>query len=577
MEPDYSDPRNYLKEGIAKTEILNTESRFIVCSYFWGRNNRSKNSIRGMTYGQQADRLVENCKKLGLNYNVVEFPIFAEKKIYQIALGLKGEFIMNCLNDFPDYNVIFLDADLQILQYPHLFEIDADCFFLNWNEYEYKCYNPYQIELPGGILGFANNHAARTMLGILNEYMINHLHLAEDKSFSGIITRHFMNTYLRCVWLPYNYMYMFQNHKYDPTLGKYTKVVSLEEDLENEDYRLSDIVVIHEDFETGMLDDVFNERVGKKSRWPPNVYRQLGEKLRCEKVTYRNYVDFNLNAEQRRHYRVDFKLRQHAKVYTNVKLQKMDTKVKAHLKHIDLESRMDAALIVSIVDKHTPLEKISKFRKGCKDQDLNYLIYEAKGDANAVCKPSLFYKILKKYKRNICYLDIDYEIKRTPELFKVKNMDFMTFNLNNTNIKGIGECSDMRILRMLNDNLYFFAWNNVTTQFLKIWCEFNKNLKNQHKNLEYAFNISLAINKMRCYWLPKKYLMGPVLHFSNNATFKFFNNRYTDDAFKKLTRALSQCGLKSPLNYGEPLKEHYRGSKHSSTYHNRYGKRFIEF
>jgi hypothetical protein len=573
---DYSDPRNYLKNGIAKTEILNINSRFIVCSYFWGRDNRSKNSIKGMTYGQQADRLVENCKNLGLNYNVVEFPIFAEKKIYQTALGLKGEFIMNCLNDFPDYNVIFLDADLQILRYPHLFEIDADCFFLNWNEYEYKCYNPYQVELPGGILGFANNHAAKTMLSILNDYMINHLNLAEDKSFSGIITRHFMNTYLRCIWLPYNYMYMFQNHKYDPTIGKYTKVVTLEEDLENEDYRLNDIVVIHEDFETGMLDDVFSERVGKKSRWPPNVYRQLGEKLRCEKVTYRNYVDFNLTNEQRREYRVDFKLRENAKVYTNVKLRKIKDDLKVNIKHIDLESQTDMALIVSIIDKKTDLEHISRFRKNCKQLNLNYVIYESKKNAESVCKPSLFYKILRKYKKNICYIDIDYEIKKSPELLGVKNMDFMTINLNSTHIQGIQECSDMRILRMLNDNLYFFAHNDVCLQFLRIWCEFNENLKNQHKNLEYAFNISLAINKMRCYWLPKEYLMGPILHFSKEATFKFFNNRYTNNIFKKLTRSLAQCGIKSPLKYGEPLKEHFYGSKHSTTYHNRYGKRFIE-
>jgi len=570
----YADPRNYLNDGISQSEILNPKSRFIICSYFWGRNNRSRNSIKGMTYGQQADRLVENCKRLNLNYNVVEFPIFAERKIYQIALGLKGEFIMKCLNEFPDYNVIFLDADLQILRYPHLFEIDADCFFLNWNEYEFKCYNPYQIELPGGILGFANNHAAKTMLSILNAYMINHLHLAEDKSFSGIITRHFMNTYLRCVWLPYNYMYMFQTHKYDPKLGRYTHVSTLEEDIENEDYRISDITIIHEDFETGMLDDVFEQRVGKKSRWPPNVYRQLGEKLRCERVIYRNYLDFNLTKEQRKAYRVDFRDRANAKVYENVKLRPIKTiRHFPKVRHIDLENEPDYALIITLVTKDTTLETIKRFRENCRKHQLNYIVFES--GKKIVSKPDFFHAVLKRYKRAICYLDPHFEIKQDPELLRVKNMDFMTFNLDAVHITDPA-CSDLRILKTLNDNFYFFSYTKPVLQFLQIWSEFNKRLDNQHKNLEYAFNISLAINKLRCYWLPKEYILSPVLSYPPELAFSFFNNRYTDTTFSKLTRSLAQCGIKKPLNFGEPLPEHYRGSKHGTVYHNRYGKRFLE-
>ena len=81
------DPRDYLKGGIAKSEILNKDSRFIICSYFWGRNNRSKNSIRGMTYGQQADRLVENCKNLDLIIMLLSFPFLLKRKFIKLLWG----------------------------------------------------------------------------------------------------------------------------------------------------------------------------------------------------------------------------------------------------------------------------------------------------------------------------------------------------------------------------------------------------------------------------------------------------------------------------------------------------------
>lgn len=570
------DPKDYLKNGYSRTEILDKNSSFIITSYYWGENNVNSNSIKGITYGEQANRLIDNCKKLKLNYNIVHFPIFNENKMYQIALGLKGEFIMNCLNLFPKYKVIFIDSDLQILQYPHLFDIDADCYFVNWNEYDTSCYNPYQIELPGGILGFSNTHGAKTMLKILNDYMIGHLELAEDKSMSGIISRHFMNTYLRCVWLPYNYMFMFRQHQYDASIGKYTKTSTLEKELINENYTLSDIVMIHEDFETGMLDDVFEKRV-TKSRWPPNTYKQLGEKLRCQTVKYRNYVNFNLNKNQLKHYKKDFRFKEKENVYKNVMLKPIRKikDIKRFREYLNYDNTYP--IIVSLIDNDVNESVIDNFINKCKFLNLNYVIYNSSKDYTKINKPQLFHKILKKYKKNICFIDIYYEIKKLPTLLNVQNIDFMTINLNNTNIKSY-LCSDMRILRTLNDNLYFFAYNNIVLEFLQIWNEFNhKNIKFQHKNLEYSFNISLAINKMRCYWFPKKYILGPILHFNKKFQFNFFNNNYPkNSSYRKITKSLAQCGLKPPLNHGRISKEHRTGSKRGTKYNNKYGKQFLQ-
>lgn len=572
---DYNALKNYLNDGIVQSEILNEKSTFMICSYWWGNGVINKNSVRGLTYDQQVDRLITQCRKLKINYYFIRFPIFEQKGMYQIALGLKGEFIMRCLLQFPKYKVIYIDTDLQILQYPHLFDIDADCYFLNWNEYDFDCYNPFQLELPGGILGFANTHGARTLLTILNSYMIKNLHLAEDKSFSGIITRHFMGTYLRCVWLPLNYMYMFGKHKYDPTIGKYTYIADFKHELKNEDYKLRDLVMIHEDFETGALDDVFFQRVGKVSRWPPNVYRQLGEKLRCLKVTFNNYVDFNLNKNQLKDYLPDFKIREAEDVYKNKKLIK-DVSTNIHCKlHSKNLKDVSNYILVSLFDNKISKEVITSFKEYCNRFNINYLLYKSnKKDYTKISKPTLFLSILKQYKKNIVYVDITTQLKRDPILFKVKNMDFMTINLNNTSVTKT-KCSDLRILKTLNDNLYFFAYNNVVLDFLKIWYEYNDDLEFQHKNLEYAFNKSLVTNRLRCYWFPKEYLVGPILKYTQIN--EFFNHNYPNKNMRKFTKSVQQCSIKPSLDDGLPRKTHYYGSNNGSVYHNRYGKLFLEF
>lgn len=574
---EYEKMKDYLKDGIVQTEILNDNSTFMICSYWWGEGNVNKNSVHGLTYDQQVSRLIDQCRKVGVNYYFVRYPIFEQKGMYQIALGLKGEFIMNCLKQFPKYKVIYIDTDLQLLRYPHLFDIDADCYFLNWNEYDFNCYNPYQLELPGGILGFANTHGARTMLTILNNYMIKNLHLAEDKSFSGIITRHFIGTYLRCVWLPFNYMYMFSHHKYDPSIGKYTHVATYQEELRHEDYTFRDLVMVHEDFETGALDDVFFQKVGKISRWPPNVYRQFGEKLRCLKVKFRNYIDFNLTKAQLKDYLPDFKIKHQENIYKNKRLvvtEKVQGKPEFTLKQQNLNNS-NKFLMVSLYDNKTDKQIIQQFIDYCNKYKLDYLLYKSnKRNYKKVSKPILFQHALQTFKRNIAFVDINTQLKNEPKLFNVKNMDFMTINLNNTSITDT-KCSDMRILKTVNDNLYFFAYNDVVLNLLKIWKEYNDHLLFQHKNLEYAFNISLAINKLRCYWLPKEYILGPVFKYTQINS--FFNTMYPNKQLRKFTRELQQCGLKPSLQDGLPRKTHHYGSAHASIYHNRYGKLFLEF
>lgn len=541
---------------IVYSEIINTKSTFILSGYFWGRSRVNENSVDSLTYLQQVERMISTCRKHKINYYFVEYPIFEQKQLYITALSLKSQFILNTLDKFPNLKVINVDTDFTILQYPHIFDMDADCFFINWY-YDNDCLNPYQLELPGGVLGFANTHTAKVVLNVLNNYILKHPNLAEDKTFSGIFTRNFFNIYCRCVWLPYNYMYMFLSHDYDQSTSKYTRVSGYTRELKDSPYSKNNLVIVHKDLETHELDNVRSKRLGTKSIWPPNFYRQQGQKLRClNGITFNNYVNYGHTKAQIKHFSIDF---QERTGYKNLLLPEIHINtVKLARPEEHLVNNMNF-VVVSLYHKDTDESVIQRFKNKCTQYKYDYVLFTASKKIN---KAILFYKTLTKYKKNIVYVDINHAIK-CDLIWSVKNMDIMTYNINNT-----PKCYDPRVLNTANDNLYYLSYNKLVLQFLHIWSHYNKNLDYQHKAFEYAFNKSLSVNKLRCYWLPSTFLVGKI------------NNNYSNSqlVMKQFIKQLPQCGIKPKLTAdGDTLPTHYFGSKSSQQPYNRYGQLFLEY
>lgn len=555
------------------SQILNEKSSFILTGYYWGANRINENSIYKLTYQQQVDRLISHCHKYKTNYYFVYYPIFELKKMYIEALSLKSQFILNTLEEFPHLKVINIDTDFSLQAYPHIFDADADCFFINWY-FKNNCSNPYQLELPGGVLGFANTHNAKTTLNILNNYILKHPNLAEDKTFSGIFTRHFFNVYTRTVFLPYNYMYMHQNHVYIPGKG-YTHIASDKEEFSDNIYSKKDIVIAHKDLETYELEDVRKKRIAGNI-WPPAFYRQQGQKLRCfnnNDIQFINYINYGLKGKQIKQFMIDFKERASYNTFVNKELPELrkSSIEKLHAKkNFGDSSKTFTPLTITIVDNDTEISVIEKFKENCNKYNLDYIIYSnssRRGGAEPhIDKSILFSRTLKKYKRNILYLDINLDFK-FPKIFTVKNMDLITINMNTSS----DHCYDPRILKTANDSIYYFAYTPIVLEFLQIWNHFNKDLSNQHKNMEYAFNKSLSINKLRCYWLTNK----EIISFKNLE----YNNVYTKNQskMKRFTNTLPQCGLKQKLDrYGNTDSSHYYGSKYRQG-NDVYSKLFLEF
>ncbi|NDD53118.1 hypothetical protein EBZ39_04425 [bacterium] len=569
----------YLKNTEIRTSIMNPNSTFILVSYYWGESVINTGSVRGLTYGEQVKRMIADCERLRINYYFVRTLDFEVSGSYQKALSYKPHFITHALDRFPKYKCIFVDTDLQILKFPHLFEVDADCWFLNWNEYDWNCYNPFQLVLPGAVLGFANTHASKTMLKILTDFMHTHSLLAEDKSFSGIITRHFMNVYLRCIWLPETYMYMFESHKYSPETSSYTFVADIDYEMkQNGVYKREDLVMIHEDFETGNLDDVYKKRVGR-NRFPPNFNRQQGEKLRCLDVIFKNYKTFGLTPVQAEEYRVDWEHKAKNKVITNSSL---DTCNITGGRNVLITQETLSTPFVVVTRTHANDTGIDAFRKEMQRLGMSYAIY--KGDPG-VSLAMFFREALNLHKTAIRYIPITHLFrKKIPQLFYVKNMDFMTPNMNV--MYSLSNCSDPRVLKALPNSVYCFDYNSLVMDFL---CIVQSHTRKSHitrnteyRVFEYVFNITFAVNKMRCYWMGKEYVMGNVFRaFRSRNDLKSQLRNDTRKVSKKvrtLTKKMEQCGLKPPLNIdSDPLPTHNYGSRYGAIFHNRYSARFLEY
>jgi hypothetical protein len=509
-------------------KIFNKDSNFILVSYFWGRNNVNKGSIYKLTYGEQVKRIIEDCTKLEVNYYFVEFPELT-KKSYQEALSYKPSFIKGCLDKFKNKSCIFVDTDLRVLKYPYIFESESDLFFINWNFFDHQCHNPYQIVLPGAVLGFGNSRIARQILDLLIANLKSHQ--SEDKSFSGLLTRYFLTTYARCIWLPSTYLYMFDKHTYEPGKG-YTNVVNYSKELKNSGYKLSDLVLVHEDFETGALDDIYNEKISKV-RYPPQVDRQLGQKLRClKRINYYYYKNWGMSSKQYSQHKID--------IVDNTKF-----KIKTVPKYIKPEFDI---LEEKLIYKSTFLI-LTTTKSNLDNYNVNYIIVDK-------ISPSVIYSIMKKSKDyNILILQ-NFKLKQYPKVLDNNlELDFICYNSNNSTVS----CNDPRILNTRNENLLYLSNNHLIRQFLLIW--------NELGDLQFSFNKTLAINKLRCFW------------FKDNQISKFVKIDKTTYKKKKITnkfrKRLEQCGIKPKLNDEDVTKSHYSGSISKKKEFSKYNKFFL--
>lgn len=112
---------------------------YIITSYY--TNNTPYKQVMN-------DYLLKSLKILGIDYHVE--PI-RDMGSHQKNANYKPKFILEEMNKYADKNIVFLDADAEVLQIPVLFDqlkCDIACHELNWSTWYNKPSNIKEL-LPG--------------------------------------------------------------------------------------------------------------------------------------------------------------------------------------------------------------------------------------------------------------------------------------------------------------------------------------------------------------------------------------------------------------------------------------------
>ena len=509
---------------------LDHNNKFYLASYYWG-DYTNKNSIHGYTYDQQVKNLISDCEKFKVNYFFLK--INHKEFNYQDLLNLKPSFVYYCITRIPKLACIFVDTDLRMLKYPELLNTDNDVFVMNWFITETQCVSPYTFHIPGAVFGFGNTPETKLFLEKLIEHQPNTM---EDMYMSMVLTRDFISIPLRVLALPTTYLFMFLDHKYTPP--KYTYINSFAKELKTQGYRKNDIVFVHYDFETGSLDDVYEEKI-KFDRFPKNYNSVMGKKLRCVSKKFIYYSNFGLNKEQEKQMLSDTKKFRKSMTIKRVK------ELTPYTLRIPNPSSGTTNILLTLYDNKTSSKFITNFVKTARHNNIRFILLKTKS-IKKVNLPKLFYTVLSLTREGTCvgfFPDITRRIKSSyVKCLHKTNIDFCTENTNANNGKK-SKCFDPRVLYSEKINFMMLKNCNVVKQFISIWNEHNKHTKEQHISLNNAFNVSMALPRLRCNWIPtqltEKRLSGKIL-FGNN---------------------VEQCGTKEELDDGEPIRAHYFGSK----------------
>ena len=261
---------------------------FVVCSRWWGRGKYPINNKK-YTYEKIAQRLKQNCKRLGLKYYIIEFPELT--KIHpQIAINKKAEFISNCLKRFD--RVLYVDIDMIIHKFPTLFENNyhVDFMAFNWN-YDSRLddVDPFILELASQVLYFQKSWASLKLLELWKKEIKRRPKAADDRLLAYTFYTQKAIRWCRVDWLPFEYDY--NKNPFDD---------------DNDKVAIKGIkpVISHPDVQSDSNNEVFVKNFGNINRVPNNTDLS-------SKVKKRNFCIGVMNRPHMKAFHRDLALKQY--------------------------------------------------------------------------------------------------------------------------------------------------------------------------------------------------------------------------------------------------------------------------
>jgi hypothetical protein len=174
------------------------------------------------------------CEKTKVNYLQVNTEF--ERLDYQFGINGKPLFIKRVLDAVKPRAVVYIDGDMWMLKYPHIFDLEnVDFMARGWNidprtkekAMEKPYFDPYTLETSGGTMYFANTVAARELLDAWYEATGKEKKKADDRILSQVFTEDSMILKTNTIQLPVEYLWLTDLYK--PYLKGPADAASLED------------------------------------------------------------------------------------------------------------------------------------------------------------------------------------------------------------------------------------------------------------------------------------------------------------------------------------------------------------
>jgi hypothetical protein len=311
-----------------KPTIVNPNSNFVIVTYWWGRGNLNKNTSRpcpteenpvvkpeditkqAIKYDVMIKKWKRACIRANCNYLAIEYPEFAVRGGYQLAINAKPLFIKRALGLCDGRAVVYIDGDMVVNKYPAIFDMkDYDFMARHWNidprstrHYnKLACFDLTSFETSGGIMYFNNTYNSHLILNkwISYTFIKSQEGKADDRIISLIITgnKKFMFNIkmmflpLEFLWLTDKYVEYLNSNHYADYMRK--KGIRLPSNYDPKD----DVIIEHPECLT--LEEMAADQ-GAAANRAPRLYESIvSTRLECSKYGgyFWEYVFFE-NKEQ---------------------------------------------------------------------------------------------------------------------------------------------------------------------------------------------------------------------------------------------------------------------------------------
>jgi len=225
-----------------------------------------------LMFEKMIERWENDCRKANCNFMAVEYPEFTLPGGYQKAINAKPLFIQKALYSCGGRGVVYIDGDMVITQYPHIFDMpDIDFMARGWNidprsNYLYRppepgeghwtpsiTVDPYVFETSGGIMFFSDSCESKALLNLWVEETAKpgNKGKADDRILSLIFNTKHLLAPMKILQLPIEYLWLSMD--YDYSVGR-------------DDYDPSEIYVTHPECLTS--EDTAGAQGASSSRQP---------------------------------------------------------------------------------------------------------------------------------------------------------------------------------------------------------------------------------------------------------------------------------------------------------------------